>query len=106
LGTIGFGWNTIASLDLATGGIRCYYVGDNTTPGEPCFVPRSPVAPEGDGYLLAVLTCYDHAPHTRVIVLDTQDIEQGPVATIYTPLRLHGAVHGNWVSESALSGLS
>jgi len=102
MGTIGFGWNTIASLDLATGGIRRYYVGDNNTTGEPCFVPRSPGAPEGDGYLLAVLTCYGNAPHTRVIVLDTRDIEQGPIATIYMPLCLHGAVHGNWVSESAL----
>jgi carotenoid cleavage dioxygenase len=106
MGTIGFGWNTIASLDLATGGIRRYYVGDNSTTGESCFVPRSPGAPEGDGYLLAVLTCYDHAPHTRVIVLDTRDIEQGPIATIYMPLCLRGAVHGNWVSESALDGLA
>jgi carotenoid cleavage dioxygenase len=104
VGSIGFGWNTIASLDLATGGIRRYYVGDNNTTGEPCFVPRSAGAPEGDGYLVAVLTCYDPAPQTRIIVLDTQDIEAGPVATIHMPLCLHGAVHGNWVSEDALSG--
>ncbi len=106
MGTIGFGWNTIASLDLATGGIRRYYVGDNNTTGEPCFVPRSPGAPEGDGYLLAVLTCYHHAPHTRVIVLDTQDLEQGPIATVHMPLLLRGAVHGNWVPESALDHLA
>jgi len=103
MGTIGFGWNTLASLDLATRGIRRFYVGDNNTTGEPCFVPRSPDAPEGDGYLLAALTCYAHTPHTRIIVLDTQDIEQGPISTIFMPLRLHGAVHGNWVPESALS---
>ncbi len=72
---------------------------------KPCFVPRSPDAPEGDGYLLAALTCYEHAPHTRLAVLDTQDIEQGPIATIYMPLRLRGAVHGNWVAESVLNGL-
>ena len=103
MGTIGFGWNTLASLDLATGGIRRYYVGDNATTGEPCFVPRSPAAPEGDGYLLAVLTCYDPVPHTRLIVLDTHDIGQGPIATLYLPVRLHGAVHGNWVSGAALA---
>ena len=102
MGTIGFGWNTIASLDLATGSLQRYYVGDNNTTGEPCFVPRSPSAPEGDGYVLAVLTCYDPVPHTRVIVLDTQGIEHGPIATLHMPLRLRGAVHGNWVPESAL----
>lgn len=103
MGTIGFGWNTLASLDLATRGIKRFYVGDNNTTGEPCFVPRSPGAAEGDGYLIAALTCYDHAPHTRIIVLDTQAIEQGPIATIYMPLCLRGAVHGNWVPESMLS---
>ena len=65
-------------------------------------MPRSPSAPEGDGYVLAVLTCYDPVPHTRVIVLDTQGIEHGPIATLHMPLRLRGAVHGNWVPESAL----
>jgi carotenoid cleavage dioxygenase-like enzyme len=103
MGTIGFGWNTLASLDLATRGVRRYYVGDNTTTGEPCFVPRSAGAPEGDGYLLAVLTCYDRAPQTRLIILDTQDIEHGPIATVYLPLLLRGAVHGNWVPEAAFS---
>jgi carotenoid cleavage dioxygenase len=100
MGTIGFGWNTIASLDLATGGIKRHYVGDNNSTGEPCFVPRAPGAAEGDGYLIAALTCFDPMPHTRLIVLDTQDIEQGPIATIHMPLRLHGAVHGNWVAQS------
>jgi len=58
-GTLGYGWNTITRLDLETRSIKRYYVGDNCTTGEPCFVPRSPDAPEGDGYLLAVLTRYD-----------------------------------------------
>jgi carotenoid cleavage dioxygenase len=99
MGTIGFGWNTIAAVDLATGKLERYYVGDRSTTGEPCFVPRSPTAPEGDGYLVAALTCYEGPPHTRVIVLDTAHMEEGPVATVYLPIRLHGAVHGCWVPE-------
>lgn len=103
-GTIGFGWNTIARIDLATGGLERFYVGDNATAGEPCFVPRAPDAPEGDGYVLAVLNCHDEMPHSRLIILDTRDFAGGPVATVMLPLRLHGAVHGNWVSQEALSG--
>ena len=102
-GTLGYGWNTITSLDLETGAIERYYVGDNITTGEPCFVPRSPAAPEGDGYLLAVLTNYDESPHSELIVMDTQHFSDGPVARLYLPLRLHSAVHGNWVPAETLN---
>lgn len=101
-GTIGFGWNTVARVDLATGGIQKFYVGDNNCTGEPCFVPRSADAPEGDGYLLAVLTCAEPTLHSRIVVLDTQHMEEGPVCTAYLPMRLHGAVHGTWVPQSEL----
>jgi carotenoid cleavage dioxygenase len=101
-GTIGFGWNTLARIDLETRSIERYYVGDNNSTGEPCFVPRSPDAPEGDGFLLAVLTCYGGEPHSRIIVLDTQHVEEGPICSAMLPMRLHGAVHGTWVPESQL----
>jgi carotenoid cleavage dioxygenase-like enzyme len=104
-GTIGFGWNTLAKVDLATRRIQRYYVGDGNAAGEPCFVPRSRQAAEGDGYLLSVLTCYGRVPHSRLIVLDTQDIEQGPVASVQLPVRLRGAVHGFWVDETALAAV-
>jgi len=101
-GTIGYGWNTINRLDIATGGLESYYVGDNVTTGEPCFVPRSPDAPEGDGYVMGVLACHDGAPHSRLIVLDTEHFSDGPVCTVYLPFRLHSAVHGNWVPSQGL----
>lgn len=102
-GTIGFGWNSLAHLDLAAGGLERFYVGDFSTTGEPCFVPRAADAPEGDGYVLAALNCHEGMPHTRLIILDTRDFTAGPVATVLLPLRLHGAVHGNWVPAAALA---
>ena len=105
-GTIGVGWNTITHVDLATKKMKRYYVGDRTTCQEPCFVPRSANAPEGDGYLLSVITHYgDNEPRTLLIVLDTADIEAGPIARIRVPFRLHGAVHGNWVSAGDLGSV-
>jgi carotenoid cleavage dioxygenase-like enzyme len=106
-GTIGFGWNTLGHVDLATGRLKTYYVGDGNTAGEPCFVPRSPGAPEGDGYVLAVLSCHGaEVPHSRLIILDTQDITTGPVAWVALPFRLHSAVHGNWVSGADRKALT
>ena len=103
-GTLGFGWNTITHLDLHTRRIDRYYVGDRIAAGEPCFAPRSANAPEGDGYVMSVLTNYDESPHSELIILDTQHFNEGPIARIYLPLRLHSAVHGNWVPAEALRG--
>jgi len=102
-GTIGVGWNTITHIDVATGKMKRHYVGDRTTCQEPCFVPRALDAPEGDGYLLSMVTHYGDEPRTQLIVLDTEDIEAGPVARIHMPFRLRGAVHGNWVSAQDLA---
>ncbi|HWL47798.1 MAG TPA: carotenoid oxygenase family protein [Sphingomonadaceae bacterium] len=102
-GTIGLAWNTIAAVDVSTRTMKRYYVGDRTACQEPRFVPRSPDAPEGDGYLLSVVTRYDDDPHTELLVLDATCIDEGPVAVVKLPLRLRGAVHGNWVSEAALA---
>lgn len=102
-GTIGLGWNTIAAVDVSTNRMKRYYVGDRVACQEPRFVPRAPDAPEGDGYLLSVVTRYDDEPHTELLVLDAQHVDEGPVATVKLPLRVRGAVHGNWVSEAALA---
>ena len=101
-GTIGYGWNTIAHLDLATGKMERYYVGDNVMCGEPCFAPRSADAPEGDGYVMAVLNRYGETSRSELIVLDTARFSEGPIARVLMPFRLHSAVHGNWVPAKDL----
>jgi carotenoid cleavage dioxygenase-like enzyme len=101
--TIGVGWNTLARVDLATGTMARWYAGDRTTLQEPQFVPRSPDAPEGDGWLLSVLTRVDGDWRTEVGVFDAQRIAQGPVARIRMPFRIRGAVHGTWVDQALLA---
>ncbi len=101
-GTIGVGWNTLVHIDVATGRIDRYHVGEQTTCQEPCFAPRSSGAPEGDGFILSQLTRFDGHLRTEIIVLDAQRIADGPIATIKVPFRLRAAVHGNWVPRSAL----
>lgn len=103
-GTIGLGWNTLTRVDLASQQMDRWYVGDKTICQEPQFVPRRVDAPEGDGYLLSVLTRFDGAePRTELAVLDAQHLAEGPLARIRIPFRLRGAVHGNWVSGAALA---
>ena len=102
-GTLGLGWNTVTRIDVHSGEIDRWYVGERTTCQEPQFVPRSSKAPEGDGYLLTVLTLFGGESSTELAVLDAQHLADGPIARIRMPFRLRGAVHGNWVPRDALS---
>ena len=101
-GTIGVGWNTICHVDLATNSQDRWFVGERTICQEPCFVPRTPDAAEGDGYLLCVLNCMDDGLHTELAVLDAAHVADGPVARARLPFLLRAAVHGNWVPGRTL----
>ena len=103
-GTIGVGWNTLCHVDLATGKQDRYYVGEKTTCQEPCFVPCSPDAAEGDGYILSLFTRFDEGIRSELAVLDAQHLADGPLARIRMPFHLRAAVHGNWVSDLDLAG--
>jgi carotenoid cleavage dioxygenase len=72
---------------------------EHTTDGfaqEPVFVPRAPGAPEGDGYLLAVVTRPDN--RSDLIILDAMDVQAPPLATVRLPFTQPWLFHGAWSS--------
>jgi len=64
---------------------------------EPVFVPRSADAPEGDGWLTAVVW---RAGENRsdLLIFEAQDVAKGPIATAEMPRRVPFGFHGNWAS--------
>ncbi len=99
-GTLGPGWNTLVRVDMAERTQDRWWVGENAACQEPQFVPRRPGAPEGDGWLICLLTRLDgQAYSSELVVLDAQRVSEGPVAALRLPLRLRGAIHGNWVGS-------
>jgi len=92
----------IGHYDASSGTTRHYYAGPHSAPEEPYFVPRTPDAPEGDGWLLTVVGRRAEN-RTDLVILDASNIGAGPVATIRFPCRLHEGFHGTWVSDSARS---
>ena len=85
----------LAHLDFKTGQKRVHVFDKGDVPSEAVFVPRSPDAPEGDGWLLATL--YRGATNkSDLVILDAADIEAGPVATVHAPRRIPFGFHGNW----------
>ena len=99
-GTLGPGCNTLVRVDMAARRQDRWWAGEDAACQEPQFVPRRAGAAEGDGWLLCMLTRL--APQgywSELVILDAERIAEGPVARVRTPIRLRGAIHGNWVGR-------
>lgn len=85
----------IAHLDFETGKRQVYALNGGDMTSEPVFVPRSKDAPEGDGWLTAVVW---RAAENRsdLLIFEARDIEKGPVAVAKIPRRVPFGFHGNW----------
>ena len=86
----------LVRYDVETGG-RQEHVTEGGTQ-EPVFVPRSPDAPEGDGFLLSVVT--REGNRADLIILDAMDIEAEPLATVRLPFSQAWLFHGCWMDAA------
>lgn len=91
--------NKWSMIDHQTGDISVYDPGEGSTVSEMCFVPRSKDAPEGDGYLIGVVTRLTENNRSDVVLVDTKNFQAGPVATIKLPYKIVGQVHGFWAAS-------
>ncbi len=94
-------FNQLAHINVETGETDAWYPGNAQCFQEPIFVPRSADAPEGDGYVIALLN-HLHGDDTELVVLDSLQMAAGPVARIKIPFRLRMSLHGNWTPAAAL----
>ena len=92
-----------ALLDHQQRAARIFSAGPDTFLQEACFVPRRKGAAEADGYLIGVALRMKEGGRADLLLLDTQDIEAGPIATVKMPFRIAGQIHGIWVSGDELA---
>ncbi|MFI0349007.1 carotenoid oxygenase family protein [Actinomadura sp. 9N407] len=93
----------IHAYDHGTGTRKVHELPPGHGFGEPVFAPRTPAAPEGDGWLLTL--AYDPDEHrSRLLVLDARDMEAEPLAVV--PLRHHIPMgfHGSFTERVAHIG--
>jgi carotenoid cleavage dioxygenase len=90
----GFGKSAdgIMRLDWETGELQRHLTPGGVTQ-EPIFVPRSPDAPEGDGWLLCMCS-YPAQNRADLLIVDAMDMAAPPVATVKMPFNLPMAFHG------------
>ena len=91
-------FDSLAHLDLKSGRqtLRRFSGGDSV--GEPVFVPRSATAPEGDGWILAVVHRAGEG-RSDLLILNAQDIGGEPEAVLELPCRVPAGFHGSWVGD-------
>lgn len=94
------GLNALAMINTETGDKQYFYPGNHATVQEPVFVPRTDDAPEGDGWILAMIE-QRATNHCELIVVDTKDFSK-PIAIAQLPFRVKSQIHGNWVDWKAL----
>jgi len=96
------GGSAVGHLHLGSGKLDVFSFGKRTSVHEQQFVPRSPDAAEGDGWLLVIVNRLDDN-HSDIAILDARDITAGPVATLRLPVRIRSTFHGTWVPSETLS---
>lgn len=88
-------FNALFLYDHQTGQRRVHRLGASSFASEPVFVPRTANSPEGEGFLLAAV--YRQGEHrSDLVILDAENIEDQPLATIKLPHRVPYGFHGNW----------
>lgn len=82
---------------LAQGGEDVYFAGPTITFQEPAFIPKDDGG-EGEGYLVALMNHLD-VLRNDIVILDAQNLAQGPLAVLHLPLKLKLGLHGNFVDH-------
>ncbi|MGV3592645.1 MAG: carotenoid oxygenase family protein [Gammaproteobacteria bacterium] len=93
--------NKLGHMNFRNGTESTWFCGPDSLIQEPCFIPRTPTAPEGDGYIVALVDDIIRN-YSDLVMLDAQNVEAGPIARIKLPFRLRQGLHGNWADESKL----
>jgi carotenoid cleavage dioxygenase-like enzyme len=98
--------NSWTMFDHSTRKTSEFWIGDDSSLQECCFVPRSANAPEGDGYLVGVASRLLEGGRSDMVIVDTQHMDAGPVATIKLPFKTYSQVHGWWVNGANLNKMT
>ena len=94
--------DSIVRHDLERGESQLHTLRPGERASEAVFVPRSPEAPQGDGWLLTVVW-RPQSETSALQVLDTAELAEGAVAEIGLPRRVPFGFHGSWVAAEAMA---
>ena len=86
--------------DLEAGTRQVHDFGTGFLPGEFVFVPRPTARAEDDGWLMGFVVNLSNEA-TDLVILNADDFEGAPQASIRIPHRIPPGFHGNWAPSEA-----
>jgi carotenoid cleavage dioxygenase-like enzyme len=95
-----YGGRTLLRHNLPAGTAEVHDFGAGSEAGDPVFVPRSPEAQEGDGWVMTLVRDTESGA-TRLVVLDTADFSGDPVAVVWIPSAGPRGFHSSWLPASS-----
>jgi carotenoid cleavage dioxygenase len=93
--------NAYVRFDVEHRQMSVLELGEHYRAGECRFVPRDAGAPEGDGWLVGVVT-NGATGCGELVVADAQRLDEGPVARARLPFAAAPQVHGSWAPSGSL----
>ena len=91
-----FTFDGLMKYDNESGVTTEFIYGPNRHGGEAVFAPKADSKSEDDGYLVCFV--HDEAQNqSECQIIDAQNIEAGPIATIMMPFRVPYGFHAGWV---------
>lgn len=88
----------VIKYDFETGKTAEFKLPDGQYCGEPVFAPRQNGSSEDDGYLMTYV--YNETDDkSEFIVLDAQDLENGPLVRVKHNQRIPFGFHGSWIAD-------
>jgi carotenoid cleavage dioxygenase-like enzyme len=94
----GMSMNSLVVTDMETLADQEYVIRTDQPAAvlEATFAPRTPEAPEGDGYIIVPVSWWaDHRSEFQIF--DTHDITKGPICRIDLPFMMGWTPHGHWM---------
>ncbi len=87
--------NALLKYDLQSGSSKAHEFGKSVRAGEPTFVQSG----EGEDNGYAMTFVHDEASNqSSFVIVDCQNFDAEPIATIALPERVPYGAHGNWIS--------
>ncbi|GBF79580.1 carotenoid oxygenase family protein [Aphanothece sacrum] len=88
----------ILKLDVKTKERQVHSFAPQGYVGEPIFVPKPNGTSEDEGWVLTLV--YDGIRHrSDLVILDGQNLEKSPLATLHLKHHIPYGLHGNWTNE-------
>ncbi|MGK7880026.1 MAG: carotenoid oxygenase family protein, partial [Crocosphaera sp.] len=88
----------ILKIDLLTGKKQVHSFAPQGYVGEPIFVSKPNATSEDEGWVLVMV--YDgDKHHSDIVILDGENLEKEPIATLHLKHHIPYGLHGNWTSE-------